>query len=433
VAFDKVISPAATTAGNVFDNPNLVVPVALTPVVSGTYAPAFAIYDEDVLTQADIGVTATTVTLDDGATHTITYPGKSIREVVDEISTSSQKFTAVELNEIRDLQPNTLFVTTDDMTPDGGLIIRFRGHVINYQEETRIRPLPPYDSDPKLPWHIRIDLGEFATVVNRIRYHFAVPEFQEQAWSTYYGKPFVDQIRVAPAFIDPETLQVPRTPILWSGSNISLRVNDIPQASGIIRDVDVNNGLIYLNESLAPQDPIVVSYTYKERSYVYRAINLNPSMNHSPQFLGSFVLIFIRPVADSVGRTWDRTVYHSIAPTIEGALTQIPDDGIPSIPIGAYQVRQVNTPDDTNISDTRTRGGGIYPDKLEEAIRLNSHLQAITDEGYWDGIPYPGNAVVVIQMPASLKDTVPEDEIRARIDKHIAAGVQYILDYREDE
>jgi hypothetical protein len=433
MAFNKVISPAATATGNVFDNPNLVVPVALTPVVSDTYAPAFAIYDENVLTQSDIGVTATTVTLDDGVTHTITYVGKSLREVVDEISTSSQKFTAVELNEIRDLQPNTLAVTTDDLTPDGGLIIRFRGHVINYQEETRIRPLPPYEGDPKLPWHIRIDLGEFATIVNRIRYQFAIPEFDEQAWSTYYGRPFVDQVRVTPAFIDPKTIRVPRTPILWTGNNISLRVNDIPQTSGIIEDVDVNNGFIYLNSSLAPQDPTVVSYTYKERSYVYRAINLNPSMNHSPQFLGSFVLIFVRPIADSVGRTWERSVYHSIAPTVEGALSQIPDDGIPSIPIGAYQVRQVNTPEDTNVSDTRTRGGGIHPDNLEEALKLNSHLQAITDEGYWDGVPYPGNAVIVIQVPASLKDTVPEDEIRARIDNHIAAGIQYVLDYREDE
>ena len=133
------------------------------------------------------------------------------------------------------------------------------------------------------------------------------------------------------------------------------------------------------------------------------------------------------------GRTWLRTVLHSVSPTLGGAITQIPRDDIPIMLLGALSVRQVSTIDEIKVLDTRSRGGGVAPEKYEDAVKRNRHMLAATDRGNWDGVPYPGNAVVVVDLPASVRDALPVDEIRRRIQRHVAFGVEPVLDFREGE
>jgi hypothetical protein len=401
---------------------------------AATRAPGLAIYGTTSIDAGDVVVGSTTIQLTDGANIiTVTYTGKTLKQVAQEISTNSQQYEAIALNEVAYLAADDLLLVADDTTPDGGLVVRLRGHVIRYREDLRIRLLPPHNDDPRRPWFARIDTGQVVKVHKGIRYLFRIPEYDDQPWSTLYGKPYVDQSGVQPLRIDARTLQVPRRPIFWHRGNVVVNVNGVRQSTNMVEDVDEHNGFIFLSRPVEQQDVVQVAYVYREQTYIYPDINLNPTTNHMPQFVGQFVLFYLKPAADSIGRTWLRTVLHSAAATLEGAISQIPNEDVPVMLLGALAVRQVNTIDEVKVIDTRSRGGGLYPDKYQHSVKVNRHMMAVTDRGNWDGVPYPGNAVVIVDLPASLKDALEVGEIRQRVQRHVAMGVEPVLDFREGE
>ena len=414
-----------------FKSPHLRVPIHLVGSPSKNRAPALAIYGRQTIADGDLTVSTTEIQLDDGVdTYTINYVGKSLREVAEEISINAQEFEANPLNEVSYLSTGDLVRYTGDDTLDEGLIIRIEGHVIKYREDVRVRLLLPADTDPRLPWYARIDTGQFIKSHNGIRYFFSVPEYNRQVWSTYFGKPYVDQTNSRVTRVTPKILVCPRTPLFWERGNIKVRINGRLQ-SGIVEDVDEFNGLIYLTKSIDIADSPTVDYTYREDRYVYRDINLNPSINHMPQFIGQTVLFYLKPSSDSLGRKWGHAVFHSVAPTIEGAVNQIPVGDVPTVLLGALTVRQVNTISEVKLTDTRTRGGGVKHALYDEAVKINRHLLAATDRGTWDVVPYPGNAVLVMSLPATLTGTIDTAEIRKRASRYLAMGVEPVIHFRE--
>jgi len=429
-----VIDPGGSSLP-VTSNPGVPVPPYLLSRIAFNRAPALAVYDPDgALTSEAVQVSGTTLTLRDGSTiFAVPYVGRSIKEIVEDINAVSQRFHAVELNQTPVLETGGLFKIISDTTPDGGQVVRLHGHAIKYQEETRLRLLMPYPDERTQPWYARIDTGQVLKKINGMRHIFSVPEYSDQPWSAYYGKPYVTMTDVSVAKINRRILQVPRSPIYWWDNNIVLTVNEVPQDSSIVEDVDQENGLVYLNRDIEPSDPVRITYTYHEKSFVYKAIDLNPSPDHLPQFIGQFVVFFLRPQSDSVGRTWERTVFHSIAPTLEGAVSQIPvKDDEPVILLGALQVRQANTVDDVDLVDTRTRGGGLHDDHVARAVKLNRAMQAVSDQGTYDGIPYPGNAVVIIELPESVLDSLTKEEIYERLKREMAFGVVPLVHFRDE-
>lgn len=431
-----VVSVPESTAAPVSANPGVPVPPYLLSQIAFNRAPALSIYDPDgEVDKEDVEVSGTTITLRDGSTaHAVSYVGRSVKEVVEDINASSQRFYAIELNQVPTLETGNLFRIVGDHTPDEGMVVRLNGHAIKYQEETRLRLLPPYPEDRSRPWFARIDTGQVLKRINGMRHVFSVPEYSDQPWSTYYGRPYVDLTDITVTKIGRRILRVPRTPIYWWDNNIIITINRIQQDSSVIRDVDEENGLIYLDRDVDPTDPVRVSYTYQEKSFVYKAIDLNPSPDHLPQFIGQFIVFFLRPQGDSVGRTWERTVFHSVAPTLEGAVSQIPvKDDEPVLLLGALQVRQANTIDDIDLVDTRTRGGGLHDDNVNRAVKLNRAMQAVADQGTFDGLPYPGNAVVVIDVPDSVLTATTKQEIYERLRHEMAFGIVPLLQFRDGE
>jgi len=396
-------------------------------------APALAIYtpNDDIQT-TDIVLTSAKVRLWESPTwHEVNYVGRSIKEVVEEINQSSQRYFAVELNQLPELVSNDLFLNDGDFSPDLGAIVRLNGHSFSYQTQTRLRLLAPYEDDRRKPWYGRVSVGEVVKVLNGVRHVFRVPEYTDQPWSHYYGKPYVDIQDVRPVFVDGRTLRAPRRPLYWLHNNIVVRVNGIAQPSSIIEDVDVENGFIFLATELDPGDPTLLSFTYKETSLVYKGINVNPSVDQLPQFIGQHIVYFLRPQGDSLGRTWEECVFHSVAPTLDGAISQIEvSDDEPVLLLGALQVRQANVVDDVSITDTRTVGGGLKDDELERSKKLNRAMQAVTDLGNLDGVPYPGNAVVLVDLPDSVRTAMTKDELMERIKRHIAFGVVPLVNFR---
>ena len=297
-------------------SPHVRVPVSLVGNPASTRAPALSIYGRASIDPADLSVTATQVVLTEGTAHAFDYVGKSLQELAEEISASSQQYEAIPLNEVSYLGSGDLVRVAGDSTPDGGLVVRLQGHVIRYREDLRVRLLPPHEDDPRRPWFARIDTGQVVKNHKGIRYLYRIPEYDEQAWSTLYGKPFVDQTGVQPRRIDNRTLQLPRRPVFFHRGNLVVSINGVRQATSAVEDVDEHNGIVFLSRTFEHRDVVQVDYTYREESYVYTDINLNPTTNHMPQFVGQVVLFYLKPASDSIGRTWLRTVLHSVSPTL---------------------------------------------------------------------------------------------------------------------
>lgn len=89
---------------------------------------------------------------------------------------------------------------------------------------------------------------------------------------------------------------------------------------------------------------------------------------------------------------------------------------------------------ETTEVDSRKRGGGIKASEIEELISSNiaPEVQWCWDEGYWDGIPYPGNASFLIEVPVDILNNINEGkfnqaQIRDIVSRHTAAGIYPVI------
>ena len=113
-----------------------------------------------------------------------------------------------------------------------------------------------------------------------------------------------------------------------------------------------------------------------------------------------------------------------------------------AIQIADISIRQTATYEDVVVMDGRVRGGGIKTKLSNEQIAkkypaIYESIMNFWDVGTWDGTPYQKNGVSIITLPISAKDNLPdsaandpEGYIRSIIDKYIALGIQYIIEYK---
>jgi len=87
--------------------------------------------------------------------------------------------------------------------------------------------------------------------------------------------------------------------------------------------------------------------------------------------------------------------------------------------------------DDATIIDTRIPGGGIKEDLLSAAKEANSEVNWYWDIGQWDGIPYPGTASYLVEIPVETFSGAGGISTQKRatevIDKHTALGVYPLI------
>lgn len=77
--------------------------------------------------------------------------------------------------------------------------------------------------------------------------------------------------------------------------------------------------------------------------------------------------------------------------------------------------------------DIRQDGGGIIPEKYEEAKGLNAEAMWLNDYGSFDGQVYPGDAVMIIKLPYTLLDDFTLDEIKAIAEENTPRGVYPLI------
>lgn len=92
----------------------------------------------------------------------------------------------------------------------------------------------------------------------------------------------------------------------------------------------------------------------------------------------------------------------------------------------------INPPHGVNevvLLDTRQEGGGLIPEKYEEAKQIQPEAQWYFDYIKYNGQPYPGNAVIVIKLPIELLNVFTEDQIFEIINNNVPFGVKPLIRY----
>jgi len=403
------------------NNSSTRVPSTLTPVIQQGYIPGFSIYKDSG--SPVISVDSSTLTIDG---QVFSYTTKGLPILAAEIQRSLTDIKVCSHIDVT-LQDGDLFYSATDTTPEGGYVIRYLGLAMRVLERTRIRLLLPHDEGPSRAWFARINVGGFHTTLNGVGYTFGVPEYYNQTWSLKYGHPYMAQGLVETKVISNRVLQLPRGPVLWVKGSIALFRNGTPLNNSIIEDVDENNRLVYLLIDIDQTDTILASYIYRENSYLYKMVNLNPTLQHSPGLVGKFILFYLKPYRSTQGLKNTRTVYHITGNSLESAIGKLSKSTDPVVLLGALRTRQVEEASDISVEDCRRRGGGVKEDV--DPTRIQPESWFYSDIGNYDGRPYPGNASVIINVPRTVLDTFTSSEVTTIAKRHLAAGTVPIIEY----
>jgi hypothetical protein len=395
-----------------------------------------------------VTVGASTITLSNGtSSFQVTYSSKSIQQVAQELSNSPFPIDIIALANIQQLSASELVASgtviatgfdNEDVTNDGrGAIIRCTRYAIQYDNITALNLKAPYLTNATLPWWPRITNGNFSQRYNGVIYHFSIPEYVDQIWSTTAGKPYIDVEGELTNFVNGHTIKLNRSPVLFK-NNIVLTstVGDKVFSSSVIKDVDTINGILYLNPEVVLPKDVFVYYTYYEQSLLYKGINLNAHFSQNPYLLNKYVVFYALPTKSSSGINRSRAIYHSIGSSIDDAIYAISVDNAdePLCIIGAINIQASTTADSVSIVDTRTFGGGLREDELGKATEKKyKESQYFFDIGHKEGIPYPGTAALVVELPPALKEVLSISEIRERTKRFIAAGVYPIIKTQDEE
>lgn len=407
---------------------------------------AILVIDPEVTGLYSVTVGATQISITDGSsTVAVDYVGKSIRTVVTALNASPFPVEVRSLADVQSLRNGELLASgatfpnsfdVRDRTPDGkGAIIRMKRWTARYKRQSSVELRAPYRLGAALPWWPRIDAGTFVQSLSDQKYVFSVPEYETQVWSDKFGRPFRDVDGEPANFVRTNQIRVSRAPLLWK-NNITLGTQEHTYPSSIIKDVDEQNGIIYLNEGVTLPEDTQVFYTYLERSYEYKALNVNAHFTQNPFILDKYVVFYARPTSSTTGISRDRGIYHEVGESVQDAINEIEEENQlePIALLGAINVRMTTDKRDTTITDTRTFGGGLHENELGVATEKKfPRSQYFFDIGRKEGIPYPGAASVVVELPPELKEVMTVAELKTKASKFLAAGVYPIFQFPEEK
>lgn len=487
-------TPISTGVTVALTNADLVDPAAdmafvLTAGSPADFAPAISLFAQEALPPS-VTVTATTLTVAGSPAIAIgsTIP---VRDVVNEINRLDAGILATALND----SFQTSLVTGLYVPKDTGEVIRFLDLVqVKFNTDRRIRAEKPWRQTPSEPWYARIQNGvvlqdyQANFVVTPPppleergsgQAEFRVQEFDRQAFSVVHGAPYRDLVGEQPLLVSPTVARTRRAP-LKSVDDLTVYLRG--RETSLIKDVDLQTGTIFLATRVERRDDLLVDYTYEEKWFEYKELNLNALPPHNQNLLSKYVAIFMVParikITDttytSVIEEFERTVYHVIDGTYEGVLERannlsilktneavVPVNQVRTDPLilGVYRVVQSRDIDEaTDFIDARTQGGGWVD---SDAIDFEEAPEArmVWDEGYWDGEPFPSNNVLIADLPdirraqptgeiidwpevfdaqtgtgwASPTGRLTNDETQERLSLYVQAGSLVIPEYESEE
>jgi hypothetical protein len=353
------------------------------------------------------------------------------------------------------------------------------GVSLNAGSKIQLEPMPD-SMDVDDVWSIPIKVGTFTKFMDiptknygniigylnnyqgkRIKAFYNIPEATNTAWSTLFGRPYVDIVGEVPEILDDFTIKVKYGPILnanypsstdqptlvdpwkpiftvYKRASLSSEWKKVSMSE--IKDYNLWKGYITFNSPITSNDSRLIKvdytcerkvYNFKYDSYNNEYINLNPYINIKSEWINNPLYVYIVPeyVFDSDGSIIEQskttsTVRITTKPYIFDANQK--DYDPTALLIGVVYVSTSFDIRDLVIIDTRKRGGGISAyeeDKDMEKIQFEYN-------SYWDVVPshvtgYQKGGFIIVRLPAELKNDLTTSDIIEAIDKNISAGVAY--------
>lgn len=249
--------------------------------------------------------------------------------------------------------------------------------------------------------------------------------------------------------------------------------NKLLEKSGI-RSIDSLGGFIDILDILFTTDTVEATYSYKETLYEFSTINLNPIYNRD--ILNQNIVLYIKPETDT---SLSKSLFYAIVDketgyvidtddtdtvisgiNIKNLISQqrlsyttssgieyslVRDASIESqslVPfniindnqyliLGDVSVGEITAPQDLALFDVRIEGGAIKPEVILEKKELKSINTLFWNGGRWDGLPYPGMASMMVEIPLSIDSDhngrFTPQQTRDIVETHIAAGTYPII------
>lgn len=168
-----------------------------------------------------------------------------------------------------------------------------------HRPDRRIRPLLPMDYTPMNAWYPRVSAGEFAIVRRHVsgntrtyvEFNYGIPEhYREQEWSSLYGPYAMDVMDEDAQLAGKRIIRTKNYPV-YSFDSIEVKSGDREIIAPI--DADLENGKVFFSRDISSAPELSVSYAYRNDTFHYRRINLNPT--HVPGNAGKYVGLYIIP------------------------------------------------------------------------------------------------------------------------------------------
>lgn len=346
-----------------------------------------------------------------------TYTSKSIQQAVAELNQTFVGYTFTLLANKSVLDQYSFVTGSISISSAGGVILLNSELSILSGPDSRIAPLLPYDEESYKPWYPRVNYGRFteiryidSSILNyykqilsgpfagktALTYSFGLPQYAQQTWSKALGSPYKAIATENPIVVSDKIIRTRRFPI---EGTMTLSLKDgRSDISNIIMDIDLEQGFIFLSDSVSNHPNINVSYLYEERSLIYTDIDLNTA--NAPTLVGKFIGLYIVPDFVSYIFSTSTNVHHVIRDTATSIISDVSAlafaDGVSAcaLLLGIYQVIPTRDRSDVKFVDVSVFGGGV-----KEGVALTEEAKFVTDAGRWDGEPYDTNQAIVVTVP----------------------------------
>ncbi len=355
-------------------------------------------------------------------------------------------------------------------------------YAVKEDSAAKIKLLLPPKTTNDNPWFVSVTNGNFLTTLyldssTPSLFQYNLPEFETQIFNPEFPFKF-KELEVATQ-VDTKVLQtlkrnidsskfidvILRNPdrsiryaFTTNTSKIGLPFENSVVFQNGIRSIDRQNGLIDLIISIKDTDIIETSYYYSEDQLEIIDINFNPIQNSF--VLGKQIIFYIVP---NTNRT--KTLFYLVADkrgiiefgnqidnqnllddietgsfyfdTTSNSFLQkytVQASALNSYKyfiLGSVFVSNRSSVSNSVLFDVRKRGGGLIKDRIKELAEINPEVMFCADIGNWDGIPYPGNGSVLVEVPVYLNSQngglFSESEIIQTVERHMAFGIYPIV------
>ena len=334
---------------------------------------------------------------------------------------------------------------------------------IKIKDKQVIKLLPPREGNSLSSWYIRVQNGRHTINHGSSTYRYFIPEYYDQVFDSELGFPYKRVTGERPTVISSNTIRLKCTPIYSAqdGSDIVIVKKNTDGTTTKLEVVNWNSkdGTVTLNEFVEINEVINVDYYFEEDSFVYTGyfddkisnkyigLDCNPNRQHfyttmtnkntsidttTFSLLNKIIFVYMKPAIVDNGKeiiSSKQVLFHTFAPLTSDVITR---DKL--LLVGYAHIRANSSLYSLQITDTRTRGGGVLEEiRRELALLIEPEFEYYWDVGYWDGDPFNDSAVIVIRIDKRVLvkngGKFTETEIEKAVHKHLAFGTLPIIEY----